>query len=110
METIFDIEIQKEFHNAQVARENGNEGRARVCARRAAGAALKIYFSRQDLPFNGLSAFELLQVFIKQPGIPSSAMQNAVNLTLSVSESFQLPVKVDLIYEAHCLCELLEKM
>lgn len=34
------IIIQQESHNAELARQAGNEGKARVCARRAAGWAI----------------------------------------------------------------------
>ena len=35
--------LQKEFERAQIARASGNEGQARVCARRAAGIAIREY-------------------------------------------------------------------
>ena len=51
--------------------------------------------------------FNLLYNF-NQPDIPPTARQNAVNLTMRVSESFKLPVDVDLIAEARSLCEQLK--
>jgi hypothetical protein len=40
-------QIEKEFELAERARANGNEGRARVCARRAAGIAAREYLTRK---------------------------------------------------------------
>lgn len=109
-ESEFDPEVESELHNAHVARNNGNEGRARVCARRAAGLAVRKYFELKKFPLYNKSAYELLLSFIDQPDIPPTARQNAVNLTMRVSESFKLPVDVDLIVEVRSLCEQLSKL
>jgi len=108
--TFINYEVENELNNARTARANGNEGKARVCARRAAGLALRNYFKKQDLPEEGLSAYQLLKAFLNLSGIPPKAKQNAINLTLRVTESFNLPDHVDLITEARSLCEQLVKM
>ena len=55
--------ISHELRNAQLARQRGNEGMARVCARRAAGMAVSNYF-REAGNFNPLeSPFEMLRKF-----------------------------------------------
>jgi len=100
-----DKQIDIEIRKALLARSNGNEGQARVCARRAAGIAVRKYFEQKNLPFNNKSAYELLLSYINQPEISSTSRQNAVNLTMRVSESFQLPLNVDLIEEARSLCD-----
>jgi hypothetical protein len=104
------LAIQIEIQNARVARTNGNEGRARVCARRAAGIALREYFVKHSLPVDGLSGYQLLQVFLKLPDIPTGARQNAINLTSRVTGSFQMPEDIDLISEALSFCNYLEKL
>ena len=75
------LAVENEINNARAARTNGNEGRARVCARRAAGIALREYFVKHSLPVDGLSGYQLLQTFINLPDIPTSVRQNAINLT-----------------------------
>jgi len=102
-----DQQIETEIHKALLARSNGNEGQARVCARRAAGIALRRYFEQNKLPINNKSAYKLLRIYINQPDIPPTARQNAVNLTLRVTTTFELPVDVDLIEEARSLCSQL---
>lgn len=102
--------IGKEINNAQLARDRGNEGQARVCARRAAGLAVRKYFEQRSLPHNKTSAYELLLSFSDLPDIPSTARQNAIHLTMRVTSTFQLPVNVDLIEDARSLCEQLANL
>jgi HEPN domain-containing protein len=99
------IQLEKEFKQAQQARARGNEGQARVCARRAAGIAAREYFARQGKTFRTPSAYDLLNELIHDTGISSELRQSAEYLTLRVNEEFKLPVNVDLIEEARKLCE-----
>ncbi len=46
---------------ALAARGRGNEGQARVCARRAAGVAVREYFLRLGIPIVNPGAYDLLQ-------------------------------------------------
>jgi len=39
--------LEIEFERAETARSSGNEGQARVCARRAAGIAIREYYARR---------------------------------------------------------------
>lgn len=103
----YDQLIEKEIEKAIHARKNGNEGQARVCARRAAGLAVRKYFEKKEIPIYHKSAYELLISIIQQPNIPSIARENAIHLTLRVSESFKLPDEIDLIDDARSLCNIL---
>lgn len=105
---LLDPQIEIEINNALLARSRGNEGQARVCARRAAGLAARKYLELRKSPIrNTKSAYELLLSIIDHPEISVTARQNAVNLTLRVSETFQMPFNLDLIEEARSLCEQL---
>jgi len=97
-------QLASEFEHAERARAEGNEGRARVCARRAAGIAIREYFLRRGIPFSGTSAYDLLGRLIESPEIRPDLKKNCIHLTLRVSEDFRLPVKVDLIEESRQLC------
>jgi hypothetical protein len=81
--------IEKELKDAQLARLNKNEGRARVCARRAAGIAARDFLSRQ--------------VLAAYPGLTEDLRQAAEGLTARVNEDFTLPGDIDLIAEARKL-------
>lgn len=101
------LQIAREFDRAEKARQAGNEGQARVCARRAAGIAIREYLGRRGLPARNPSAYELLGLLTDLPDAPPDAKQAAVMLTLRVTESFTLPVDVDLLEEARRLCKSL---
>jgi hypothetical protein len=96
-------ELDSEFILAEDARAVGNEGRARVCARRAAGIAIKEYMSRRGLPVTGESAYDLITRLSELPDIPSKLKVICVHLTMRVSEEFKLPEGVDLVEETHQL-------
>jgi len=96
--------------HAEAARGEGFEGRARVCARRAAGAAVREYLEIKGLPIPGPSAVELLAAIQILPGITDDVRQSADTLLLRVDESFSLPAEVDLLAEAQRLVETLEKL
>ena len=97
-------EIQTEIERAQAARERGNEGQARVCARRAAGIAAREYQARRGEIVRTSSAYDLLNLLKDDPGFPPDLKQIADHLTLRVNEEFKLPVNVDLIQEAKKFC------
>ena len=99
--------LQVEFSRADAARSRGNEGQARVCARRAAGIAIREYFSRQGKTPPGASVMDLLQELSLDPALPSGLRENIEHLSLVVDQSFQLPPGVDLLEEARLLCEAL---
>jgi hypothetical protein len=105
--TDWKIALEKELQMAAAANVRGNEGQARVCARRAAGVVIREYFLRRGLSSRTSSAFDLLQTLLEIPGIPEEARRAAEYLTLRVNEEFKLPVNADLVEEARTLCKSL---
>ena len=103
------VEIQIEFDRAVQARARGNEGQARVCARRAAGIAIREYLTRQGIRPPSSSAYDLLNLIKDDPHLPSGLKGIAEHLTLRVTEEFKLPVDADLVAEARTFCEELLK-
>ena len=104
-------EIRIELEMADAARAAGNEGRARVCARRAAGLAARDFLNlHQENPFAAAqerlrnnSAYAALQTLATFPGLAPDLKKAAVNLTTRVTPDFQIPNGIDLIDEAHKL-------
>jgi hypothetical protein len=96
-----------EIHKALEVRARGNEGQARVCARRAAGIVVREYFQNHGLPVLSSSAYDLLKELLQFPDLPGSSRQAAEYLTLRVTEEFTLPVAIDLVQEARALAESL---
>ena len=102
-------QIEKEFQSAEQARAKGNEGQARVCARRAAGIAIRDYLTRKGTPPRSASAYDLLNLLKSDPLLSPDLKQAADHLTLRVTEEFKLPVDADLVAEARMLCNELLK-
>ncbi|MEB2332741.1 MAG: hypothetical protein OZ914_00290 [Anaerolineaceae bacterium] len=102
-------EIAFELEQAEQARAQGNEGRARVCARRAAGVAIREYLLRQGVRPSSSSAMDLLNLIKEDPRLPPKLRPIIEHLTLRVTVEFKLPIQVDLIAEARTLCQTLLK-
>jgi hypothetical protein len=98
-----DPDIEKELNNAERARLAGNEGLARVCARRAAGIAARDFLARHALRLRDRSAYTALQVLAEFPGLAPDLRTAALHLVTRVTEEFTLPVDADLIADARKL-------
>ena len=101
--------IQKEFELAEQARARKNEGQARVCARRAAGIAIREHLTRRGIRPPSTSSYDLLNLLKDDPLLSSDLKLIADHLTLRVTEEFKLPVDADLVAEARTLCNELLK-
>jgi hypothetical protein len=102
-------QIEAEFEKAVQARARGSEGQARVCARRAAGIAIREYLTRHGAPPPSVSAYDLLNLIKEDPRLSPDLKLIADHLTLRVTEEFKLPVNADLIAEARKFCKELLK-
>jgi hypothetical protein len=100
-------QIQVEFDRAGQARVKGNEGQARVCARRASGMAIRDYLTRKGIHVSSSSAYDLLNLLKEDPHLPSDLKTVADHLTERVTEEFKLPTDADLIADAKILCDWL---
>jgi len=87
----------------------GNEGQARVCARRAAGIAAREYLTHKGTRSGSTSAYDLLNILKDDPHLSPDLKLIADHLTLRVTEGFKLPVDADLVAEARKLCDELLK-
>lgn len=105
--TTWQSQIETEFDNAAQARRRGNEGQARVCARRAAGIAVREYLTRKGIRPVSTSAYDLLHLIKDDAALSSDLRRIAGHLTVRVTEEFKLPVDVDLVAEAKQFCNTL---
>jgi hypothetical protein len=96
-------EFESELANATAARSRGNEGRARVCARRAAGIAVRAYLAQRNAPAVAASTLDLLEQLRGDPRLAPDLASVINHLTLRVDEDFGLPAGVDLVAEARQL-------
>lgn len=81
-----------------------NEGRARVCARRAAGIAARAYLTRKGIQVPSMSACDLLNLLRENLDLPPDKRLMVERLTTRVDEEFNLPFDADLVAEARILC------
>jgi quercetin dioxygenase-like cupin family protein len=100
-------QIKSELDRALQARAEGNEGMARVCARRAAGLAAGEYLRANGYPDPGASAYARLKYLCEIPDISISARQAANHLLLRVTPQHTLPLEIDLIAESNYLINAL---
>lgn len=105
--TDLQTQLEAEFERAAQARAKNNEGQARVCARRAAGIAIRDYLTRKGIRVPSASAYDLLNLLKDVSILPPDLKLIADHLTVRVTEEFKLPVKADLIAEARLLCNWL---
>ena len=95
----YDIEIK----NAKSAQAMGNEGRARVCARRAAGLVIGEYLRCKDYTLPTASAYDRLRLLNSLPDLPDEVYQVTGHLLERVNSNYQLPADADLIKDAEWL-------
>lgn len=99
--------IQAELDAAQAAHAAGNEGRARVHARRAAGKAAEIY---RTVYFPGglrLNGFRHLQRVAADKKLPPDLRAAAERLTVHVTPDHTLPHDEDPLEDARTLAAAL---
>lgn len=101
------IQIQEELLLAKQSRMEGNEGRARVCARRAAGAAVLDYLQSQGKVIQSENVYQILLFFQKVEGLPDRVKRALDLLVQRVDNDHQLPSEIDLINEANILINYL---
>lgn len=100
-------QIQEELVQAESARAGGNEGMARVCARRAAGIAAGEYISRRGLNYSATSAYDRLKFLSGSDAVPDDIRQVAERFLVRVMPDHTLPIETDLVAEAHWLVDKL---
>jgi len=93
-----DERVLKEMEAAQTAREEGLEGRARVCARRAAGWALQSRLGEASAA--GANALETLREAQDFDWLNSEAKSAVLRLTERVDANYQLSEGTDLLADA----------
>ncbi len=98
-------EIQSEIDSAQNAIKDGNEGKARVCARRAVGTAFRLSNCTKETT-RSISANEILKFISTNEKFSIEVRSASRRLSASVNEadiSFR-PVEDALLIIAELLC------
>jgi HEPN domain-containing protein len=104
-------QVQWELDTADAARSRGNEGMARVCARRAAGWTVKAYLGEQGVDLNTNSVLVHFRHLLEKQEHAELApilehMLKAKDKPDPTAESVW-PVEIDLVAEAKQLFKVL---
>lgn len=93
-------DFQHEISTAKQARAQKNEGKSRVCARRAAGIVAKIYISDKNPDIQLKSAYEYLNYLLADPEISQEIREVVNHFVIKVTPDYTLPIDADLIEDA----------
>ncbi len=104
--------VEHELSTAQAARARGNEGMARVCARRAAGWTVQAWLEQRGIDLHTSSVLEPIRYMLKVEGLRLET-RNILDHMLVAKQKDNLetdsyfPLDADLIAEARRLVALL---
>ncbi|MRS02939.1 hypothetical protein EG832_06905 [bacterium] len=90
----------QEMNKAYQARQKGNEGMARVLARRAAGLSIREYLKRNNVDQEGLSLNDLLKNQDIRKHLPITSYAALDRLSTRIGEDFSFPSDFDLILDS----------
>ncbi|HEY42662.1 MAG TPA: hypothetical protein G4O11_01640 [Anaerolineae bacterium] len=100
-------QIILELEQAYQFRTQGKEGRARVCARRAAGWAVAVFRQQRLEVETHRNAYHQLRWFRKLEDIPIELRMAAERLTTPVTPSHELPHREDPLKDAEMIVRAL---
>jgi hypothetical protein len=103
--------ITQELARGAAARQRGNEGMARVCARRAAGWAVQAYLGQRGVDLNTTSVLEHFRYMQKDASqaelLPLLEHLLQPKLRPNIEEDSYFPDGIDLLADANKLIALL---
>jgi hypothetical protein len=99
--------IREELEQAHHERARGNEGRARVCARRAAGWAIAAYRQHEEGVKPPVNALHLLRWLQGQQNMDEEMRLAAARLTIRVTQQHTLPHDEDPLQDAEVIIRYL---
>jgi hypothetical protein len=99
--------FNQEIDHAETARASGNEGLARVRARRAAGIVIGEWLERNGQSSFGPSAYDRIRRLAELTDVPDDVSETANHFLLKVDLHYSLPNNIDLIHDARQLAVML---
>jgi len=108
MPTTWQDEVLLELRAARKAARENLVGCSRVSARRAAGRAVKEYFSQFGNRELTINFYDLLMEFTREPNLPDDIRTVARHLCQRVNQDHTLPGNIDLLAEAERLIQFIE--
>jgi hypothetical protein len=105
---LWKIKFDKELDHARSARLEGNEGQARVCARRAAGIVVGEFLARHDFNHIPNSAYDRLDFLRNIPHQEPAIISLVDHFLMRVTSERTFPEVIDLISDALRLVQILD--
>ena len=99
------INAHAEIRTGQEAKNIGNTGKARVCARRGCGIAIEYWLQHHPEKNWGESAISMLTQLQNDQTIPNKICEAAERLTKKVDQSFETRVEEDPIKDWEMIIE-----
>lgn len=106
----FSERIEHELTTAGIALTAGNDGKARVCARRAAGLAITWFCSQFPRPAWHTDAMSQLRHLKDDESFSSDVRDAATRLTTRITERFTYPFSTDPIEDARIIVNAITKL
>lgn len=94
------MDVEAELTHAREAQAAGQPGKARVCARRAAGWAIRVWYHQGAGSGWGGDAMQQLWRLRDDAGVPEPIRQAAERLATKVDENHELPFEADPVEDA----------
>ena len=101
----FRDQITSELARAAESRKQGNEGRARVCARRAVGIAIVSYYASRNLILQESDFMFAVKKFRDDISIPLHIRQMAARLSERITSDFQYASPTDPLTDAQLIID-----
>ena len=101
--------IEQELAAAQAAQQNSNDGKARVCARRAVARAIETWFARPAAPRWRGDAMAHLRQIQRDASFPLPIRQAAERLSTTVTRQHAAPFTTDPVADAKLIIAHLER-
>lgn len=98
-----------ELNKAERSRRAGNDGMARVCARRAVGLAVRWYLTKTGHDRPDLNNFEILFEPTIRDCLPVETHPWLDHLSMRVDINHELPAGIDLVADARNVMQLLRQ-
>ncbi len=101
-------QIERELGKAAEGLQNGNDGLARVCARRAVAVAMHLWSTQQDRSGSQGDAMHQLRLIQEHPTFPLPIREAPQRLLTKVTEQQRLPMTTDPITDARVILDHLK--
>jgi hypothetical protein len=103
------LHIEKEFATAVHALSLGNDGMARVCARRAAGVAIQWWCEHSSQQLRSTDAMTLLHFLHNDKSFSEKSRAAAMRLTVKITLQFTSPYPTNPIEDAKIIIAEIEE-